>query len=143
MPYHYLDHIATADVAFKAYGSSMEEAFISAARATLNVMVENVDEVKPRTQRSFSLEAESAEMLLFDFLQELLFFKDAEQLLLRVRSVKVTHGDACWTINAHAAGEKIEESRHDMLVDVKAVTLHQFDLHQTTDGWQATVVLDI
>jgi SHS2 domain-containing protein len=28
-------------------------------------------------------------------------------------------------------------------VDVKAVTLYRFDLHETESGWMATVVLDI
>jgi SHS2 domain-containing protein len=143
MPYQYLDNIATADVAFKAHGSTMEETFIAAARATLNVMVADIDAVAPRLQRQFTIEAESAEMLLFDFLQELLFLKDAGQLLLCVHSADIQQAGDCWTIGVQAAGERIDESRHEMLVDVKAVTLHRFDLRKTADGWMTTVVLDI
>jgi SHS2 domain-containing protein len=143
MPYRYLDDIATADVAFEAYGRTLPEVFIAAAQATLNVMMANIDSLAPSIQRPFHLEAESAEMLLFDFLQELLFFKDAEQLLLQAYAVDIQQADDGWKASVQTAGEVIDESRHEMQVDVKAVTLHRFDLRSTAEGFLTTVVLDI
>ncbi|NTU48413.1 MAG: archease, partial [Syntrophobacteraceae bacterium] len=42
MPYEFLDDIATADVAFQAWGKTLEEMFVSACEATINVMVSDL-----------------------------------------------------------------------------------------------------
>ena len=51
MSYEYLEDMATADVAFRASGATLEELFQSAAKATTNVMVENLDSIRPETVR--------------------------------------------------------------------------------------------
>ncbi len=33
--------------------------------------------------------------------------------------------------------------KHDLIVDVKAVTLHRFEVKQTETGWKASIILDI
>ncbi|NTV43837.1 MAG: archease, partial [Syntrophobacteraceae bacterium] len=42
-----------------------------------------------------------------------------------------------------ASGEKIDPDRHDLIVDVKAVTFHHFRVEQTRHGWEAMVILDL
>ncbi|MHC1744342.1 MAG: archease [Syntrophobacteraceae bacterium] len=143
MPYRYLDDIATADAAFEARGQTIEEMFAAAADATMNVMVEDLGSIRRRASKRFDLEADDLEMLLFALLQELIFFKDAERLLLRVFDVRVwTDGNRARLV-ADTAGEEIDPSRHALIVDVKAVTLHKYRVAQTADGWEATVILDI
>jgi SHS2 domain-containing protein len=46
-------------------------------------------------------------------------------------------------LNAVTTGEAIDRDRHEQRVDVKAVTLHRFQLEKTDDGWTAMVILDI
>jgi SHS2 domain-containing protein len=143
MPYRYLEHIAIADVAFEAWGDTMEEVFISAADATMNVMVEDLNTIYDREHRSIHLEADAIDMLLFQLLQELIYYKDAEQLLLRVPNVHIESQDGQFTLSAEAYGEGINALKHELNVDVKAVTLHRFRMEQTPKGWEATVILDI
>ena len=45
MPYEFLDDVATADVAFRAWGETLEETFVAAATAVIHVMVENLDAI--------------------------------------------------------------------------------------------------
>jgi len=80
---------------------------------------------------------------LFQLLQELIFFKDAEKLLLRVKEIRIRRLEDRFTLEAKARGEELDPSRHDLVVDVKAVTLHRFQVEQTAQGWKATVILDI
>ncbi|HOV88133.1 MAG TPA: archease, partial [Syntrophobacteraceae bacterium] len=40
MPFRYIEDIATADVAFEAWGETLEDLCVAAADATMNVMVE-------------------------------------------------------------------------------------------------------
>lgn len=143
MPYRFIDNIATADVAFEASGVDLEEVFTAAAAALLAVTVADHVTVRDGLRKTVVIEAESEEMLLFDFLQELVFLKDRDQTLLRVDRIDIAPGTDGYHLEAVLTGEQLDYARHDLVVDVKAVTLHQFQLAPTSDGWQARVVLDI
>lgn len=143
MPYEFLDDIATADVAFEAWGETLEEMFIAAADATMNVMVAELDSISDNERRVLNVENDAIDMLLFDLLQEIIFYKDAERLLLRLSSVAVSGGDGHFQLAAEAYGEELNFEKHDLLVDVKAVTLHRYEVEQTPLGWKATIILDI
>jgi SHS2 domain-containing protein len=143
MPYHYLEDIGTADIAFEATGRDLAQLFSDAADATMNVMVDNLDSIEPRETRQIELSNDEIDMLLFDFLQELIYFKDAERLLLRVRDVRIQERDQRYFLTAKAAGEALDAMRHHQRADVKAVTLHRFSVEREDGGWKATVLLDI
>lgn len=143
MSYEYLEDIATADVAFEARGLTLEQLFVSAADATMNVMVSDLDTIDGILGKAIHVEADAVDMLLFELLQELIFFKDAERLLLRVRDVRIEGREGCFTLDARAAGEELDPAKHDLAVDVKAVTLHRYRVEQTASGWEATVILDV
>jgi SHS2 domain-containing protein len=143
MPYHYLEEIGTADIAFEATGRDLPELFSDAADATMNVMIDNLDAIEPRETRHIELSNDEIDMLLFDFLQELIYFKDAERLLLRVRNVRIDEKDRKCFLEAEAAGERLDAARHLQRADVKAVTLHDFSVEKEDGGWKATVLLDI
>jgi SHS2 domain-containing protein len=143
MPYEFLEDVATADIAFRAWGKDLGETFIAAADATMNVMVEELDSIRPRERREFKLEDDALDMLLLNFLQELIYYKDSEQLLLRVKQVEIKGKDQHHILEAMAVGEKIDPNRHHTRVDVKAVTLHRFHLEKTDQGWEVFVILDI
>jgi SHS2 domain-containing protein len=143
MPYHYLEEIGTADIAFEATGRDLPELFSDAADATMNVMIENLDAIEPRETRHIELSNDKIDMLLFDFLQELIYFKDAERLLLRVRNVRIDEKDKKYFLEAEAAGEPLDATRHRQRADVKAVTLHDFSVEKEDGGWRARVLLDI
>ena len=142
MQYRYLEDIATSDVAFEAWSDTLEDLFIAASDATLNVMVEDLDTVADKTERSVLLEDPKIDMLLFQLLQEQIFYKDAEQLLLRFRQVMIQHFENRFKLSAEAYGEHLDMDRHELLADVKAVTLHRFKVEPEDHGWRATVILD-
>jgi SHS2 domain-containing protein len=143
MPYAFIDELTVADIAFRAWGRSLEETFTAAAEAVMNAMVDDLSTIQPHETRELSLEDEALDMLLFNFLQEFIYYKDAEQLLLRVRELSIAAEHSPYSLRATVVGEAIDPQRHPMRVDVKAVTLHHFALAQTASGWEATVVLDI
>ncbi len=143
MPYHYLEEIGTADIAFEATGRDLVELLRDAADATMNVMIDNLDAIESRETRHIELSNDQIDMLLFDFLQEFVYFKDAERLLLRVRDVQIKERDQIYLLKAKAAGEPLDVARHHQRADVKAVTLHDFSVEKENGGWKARVLLDI
>jgi SHS2 domain-containing protein len=143
MPYRYLEELAIADEAFEAWGNTVEEMFYSASDALLNIMVNDLDTVEPREGRQFGVEAGEIDMLLFQMLQEFVYYKDADGLLLRAKSFQIVQQEDGWNALVEACGELIDPERHDLIVDIKAVTLYRLKVEQTRRGWVATVVVDV
>jgi SHS2 domain-containing protein len=143
MPFHYLEDVGTADIAFEATGRDLPELFSDAADATMNVMVDNLDAIESRETRSIELSSQDIDMLLFDFLQELIFLKDAHRLLLRARNIRIDQKAEIILLKAEATGEPLDAARHHQRADVKAVTLHGFSVEKQGAGWKARVLLDI
>jgi SHS2 domain-containing protein len=143
MPYRYLEEIGTADIAFEATARDLPELFRDAADATTNVMIDDIEAIQSRQTRRIELSNDKLDMLLFDVLQELIFLKDAERLLLRIREVQIDDRDKMFFVKATAEGETLDPERHHQRADVKAVTLHDFTVEQTDVGWKARVLLDI
>ena len=143
MPYQYRDDIALADVAFEAWGASVEEVFIAAADATMNVMVEDLGTIGRSLELTIELEHDQLDLLLFSFLIVLVFLKVARQLLLRVESLSIKKANSKNVLKIVVYGEGLDPQKHPLSVDVKAVTLHRFSLRQTDEGWEAFVILDI
>lgn len=143
MPYEFLEDIAIADTAFHAWGNDLPELFQAAGDAVMNTMIENLEAIEPRETRVFDLENDALDMLLFNFLEEFVYYKDSQQLLLRTQDISIEEKAGNFYLNATAQGEELDSDRHHQGVDVKAVTLHRFKLEQTESGWSALVILDI
>jgi SHS2 domain-containing protein len=143
MPYRYLEEIGTADIAFEATGRDLPELFRDAADATMNVMIDNIEAIQPRDRRQMELSNDKLDMLLFDLLQELIFLKDAERLLLRIRKLQINEKDEKYFLRAIAEGEPLDAERHHQRADVKAVTLYNFSVVREKGGWKSRVLLDI
>ena len=143
MPYRFLEDAFTADIGFVASGATLEECFAAAAEATLEVMLANRTAVQRREQLHVHVEAEALDLLLLKFLEELIYHKDAEQLLLQPVSISVSQQGSWWLSEAVLAGERIDPGRHQLSADVKAVTLHRLSVEWRDGEWEATVVLDV
>ena len=106
-------------------------------------MVQDLSLIEPKERREIILENEASDMLLFDFLQELIYYKDAERLLLRVPHIEIHESEGKYHLRAEAVGEELDPLRHEQGVDVKAVTLHRFSLEWDKGGWTTHIILDI
>ena len=138
--YKYLEH--TADVLFVAEAPTLAELFNQCALAVEQTMVE-VEKVAPKKKAVIKLENRSIDYLLFDFLSELLIYKDAEQLIFSKFETKVAEKDGKYKLNCIAWGEKLDVVKHKAKVDIKAITMHLFEVKRTAQGWRAKVLVDI
>lgn len=142
MGYKFLEEIVIADIAFEATGKTPEELFISAAEALEESQVDT-KQLANSEQRTVNLENDTLDKLLFDFLGELIFYKDAESLVFADYTLTIKKGADKYTLKGKLRGEKLDPARHELRADVKAVTKHRFGIEQTKEGYKATVVLDI
>ena len=143
MPYKFLEDIAHSDAAFKAWADTEEELFKAAAEALLKLTVANPDKVAGSKEIAVNLQSESIELLLYDFLQELIFYKDSEALLLKPGKIDIEADNKTYRLAAELSGEKIDKDRHKLGIDIKAVTLHMFEVKKKNKGYEAQVILDV
>ncbi|MCQ8902953.1 MAG: archease [Methanothrix sp.] len=141
MRYEFLEH--TADVKFRAYGSSPEEMLKNAALAMFSVMID-IETVRPESVWEVELEAEDLEGLAYRWLSELLFLFSAELAVFSDFDISLSH-DGAWRLNARVRGEHIDRKRHSFETEIKAVTLHQFEVRpgDSERPWMLQVVLDV
>jgi SHS2 domain-containing protein len=69
----------------------------------------------------------------------LLFTFNVQRRLLSKFDVKIS----AVGLSATAWGEKIDPNRHEINLEIKAVTWHGLKVIQTPDGWLAEVIVDI
>ena len=143
MPYHFREDIAIADVAFEASGKTIEEMFESAALATTHTMVKDLATVKPQKTKKIKIENAQLDRLLHDFLQELIFEKDAHLLLFSSYQIMIEQKAPGYQLQAICKGEPLDMKKHELLVDVKAVSWHLFKVAQEKGYWIAFVILDV
>ncbi len=137
-----LEKIATADIAFEAYGKNYNELFENSALAATSVMVDLKD-LNSEIKKEIALQNKDIERLLFDFLNEIVFLKDAESLLFCEFNVEIKENKSGFSLNAVLSGENINPGRHNLKIDIKAITMHMFKIEKKKDKFTATVVLDI
>ena len=142
-PWRCRGDVAIADVAIEAWGATLEELFVACADAAVSTMAGDPGAIEGRERRAIRVEERDADLLLYRFLEEIVYFKDAEGLLLRVPAVRISERDGTFVLEAEACGEALDPGRHRLLVDVKAVTLHRLRVERTAQGWEAFVVLDV
>jgi len=137
--YRFLEGLVTADLAFEATGKDLNDLFANAAEAVL-VSQADVNTVEQKIKKKITLENKDVKQLLFDFLNEIIFLKDAEQLIFKTAKVAIT---GKYQLVAELKGEKINIKKHKLGNDLKAVTMHKFIVEETSKGWRCQVVIDI
>jgi len=132
----------TSDLAFVARGADLAALFAAAADAVLAATLEDVATLQERVRRPVTLEEPDLELLLLHYLNELIYLRDAERLLLRAGPLRVAqNGEA--HLAGELVGEPIDRTRHALLADVKAVTAHGLRVAPAPGGWEARVTLDV
>ncbi len=139
--YIFLDDIATADVAIESRGDTLEELFTASAMATFEVMADTSG-IQPEIKKVLHLENSEIDGLLFDWLAELIYLKDAECMLFGKYDMKITK-ITNYQLDAEIFGEEINQSKHDLRCDVKAITFHLFEVYEKDGKWISRFILDI
>jgi SHS2 domain-containing protein len=141
--FQFVEDIATADLAFDATGDSLEEVFQGATDALIDAMADP-ETVGAIWQQSIELADEDPATLLFEWLSNLVYWKDAAGVVFSKASLTLRHQDhAIWKLDGMLYGEPVDGTRQDLRDDVKGVTKHLYQLAQQGSQWTVRVVLDV
>jgi SHS2 domain-containing protein len=128
----------TADWAIRVRGRDLSELFVNAARGMFGLMadLESVALGALSVERRVELEGFDAETLLVSWLSELLWLheeSDAVFVRFEITSLAPTHLDAtAW------GGPASDHKGH-----IKAVTFHDLQIIETSNGYEVTLVFDV
>lgn len=129
----------TADLGLRVRAGDVDALFADAAAALFSAIVEDSSTVRPLQRIDVRIVGDDRELLLFDWLKELLYRFDAEHLLFSRFEVHVA-GDG---LKGAAWGEVLDRGRHELAHEVKAITYHGLLVERTEDGWLAEIIVDI
>jgi SHS2 domain-containing protein len=133
MKYKFLEH--KADAKFQAFGKTLEEAFSNAALAMFSLMTD-IKKVKGKIKKKISVKGHDRKALLYNFLEELLFFLDRDGFLLhKIKRIKIIDNK----LEAVVLGDKV--NNYETHGEVKAVTYNEMEIKEKP--YMVQVVVDM
>lgn len=129
---------ATADIGLKAYGKDINEAFENAGLAIFNIISDTSD-IEAIIEIEFEVASEDEVSLLYDYLEELLFYHETEFMLFSEFHVKI---DENLNLKANIKGEPIDWNKHERKTEIKAITFHKMDVKKT-DHVEVQAIVDL
>lgn len=138
----YEDH--TADVQARCWGKSLEEAFNQTAYSLMATITPDLKRISSKVEKKIKIEAEDKEALLFDFLSELLYIFDVDELVFNNIKVQIIkESEDLYVLNALLRGEKFDISKHEIGVEVKAITYSFMEITESKNRVEISIVFDI
>lgn len=135
--YRFIDH--TADIAFEVEAESFEKLLEDATMAFYSAFT-YLDEIDESKVVEIVVEEQNPDLLLFSWLNELLYIFDTDHFAGRRVEIHVTENNIL-KAEGKIRGGKISPEK--VRLEPKAITLHNFKVEKTGKGWRAFVVVDI
>ncbi len=128
----------TADVGIIAYGSDMKEAFANIAKGMFSLITE-LTVIEETEYRDIELSSSDQESLLVEWLNELIYLFDVENIIFNKFDITQLGNT---NLKARIFGDKVDSSRHELKVGIKAATYHMLRIDKS-DGCRVQVLFDI
>jgi len=134
------EHFAhAADIGVRGIGRTKAEAFEQAALA-LTAVTTRPELVRPATPVAIACDAPSDEVLLVDWLNELVFEAATRRWVFGAFEVDLDGP----RLRARAFGEPLDVARHEPAVEVKGATFTDVRVDRLPDGrWVAQCIVDV
>ena len=136
-PFEVIDH--TADIGIIAYGADIKQVFANAALGLFNLMAD-LDNPKEDIKREIELSAEDVEILLVEWLNELIYISDVEHIIFKRFEINELSSTQ---LRATCFGEKIKPGQHRLKREIKAATYHMLRLNKENGGYKVQIIFDI
>jgi SHS2 domain-containing protein len=140
----FLDDIALADMAFEATADSPVELFESATSALIESLA-NPLSIGQSWHHLIDRQAGDVSSLLFDWLEEMVYLKDAHGVVFHHASFILDRHPAqtIWHLRGQLTGAPVDPGTQELRSDVKGVTKHLYEVSECSGTWRARVVLDV
>ena len=124
----------TADWELKVWANDISTLFEQAALGMYSLAGSRL-KLKPRISRTIELQNIDKESLLVDFLSELLYFTEVEEIGFDTFELQFDEN----TLIATLYGAPVDT----ISKDIKAVTYHNLEILEEADGLEVSIVFDV
>ena len=127
-----IDH--TADLALRVWGEDFYDLLEAAAKGLYHLL--NLKAIKDTSHEYFfSIEMDSKEVVLVDFLNELLYLCEEQEMMFSDFSISQDGG----SVNILAKGKRIASLGRN----IKAVTFHELEIKEQQTKMITTITFDV
>jgi SHS2 domain-containing protein len=134
----------TADVQVRSWGPSLEEAFSQTAYSLIATITPDLKKITPKIEKKITIKAEDKEALLFDFLSEFLYIFDVDELVFsQIHVNKIEKFNDNYKLQAILKGEKFDLDKHEIGIEVKAITYSFLNIEEKHASTIIDIVFDI
>jgi len=135
--YETFDH--TADVGIRVRAADLASLFREAAQGLFALIAEPVAAAPSARRVEIEVRGERADLLLFDWLSELLYLADRDRLILCDFEVELVEGG----LRGRATAVPVEQAQGALLHEVKAITYHGLRVERAGAEWLAEFIVDV
>lgn len=135
--YELFEH--TADLGLRVRAADLNTLFAEAGACLYSAILEDIDSVRPEHAVAVEITGTDRELLLFDWLRDLLLKFDEDHLVFGRFEVQVRDDG----LSGIAWGEPLDQARHMLSHEVKAITYHGLRVEELEGEWLAEVIVDI
>lgn len=136
-PYSTFPH--TADLGIEVWAATDSELFLNAACAIFE-LITDTELVELRENRIITVHGIDHDDLLFNFLREALYLFNGGHFL--ARKIVLTRFEKK-SLQASIEGELYDPEKHKIKTELKAVTYHQLNIRESSEGFKTRVVFDV
>jgi SHS2 domain-containing protein len=137
MKYRLIDH--TADFGIHVFGTDPKALFANAAYALFD-MITDIGTLQGENEKKISVSGDDWPDLIIDWLREILFLWNGNEMLVKKADIISLSEN---NLSATVFYDRYDPDRHDIKIEIKAVTYHQVQVTAGPSGWEARVIFDI
>ena len=137
MQWEHLEH--GADIGVRGYGADPAQAFARAALA-MSAVITDPERIEPRETVEVECEAEDYDLLLLDWLNEIVYQMATRNMLFGRFEVRIDD----LRLKARLHGETVDRGKHQPAVEIKGATMTELAVYRAADGrWVAQCIIDV
>ncbi len=139
--FHEIDH--TGDIGIQVTAPTLPQLFERAATGMFRVLTD-LDSVHTSESTQVAVDGRDLEALMVRWLSELNYRHTVDNVLYSTFEVDSIHEtEDGRVLSATVRGEAIDPDRHTVYTEIKAITFHGLDVHETDGGWAVQVIFDM
>ena len=135
--YHFFDH--TGDAAVEVYGENLESLYENSIEACTSLLT-SLDKIDSHIKKEITLTGSDYDQLLVVLLSELIFLYDVERFLCKNGIITSLTSNK---LSATLYGEYLDDAKHEIYTEIKAVTYHKLGIAKTPTGFKTNIIFDL
>lgn len=136
-----IDH--TGDIGIHIEANTLPQLFERAAIGMFDVLTD-LSTVRPSDTTTVTATGRDREALMVHWLSELNYHHTVDHsLFCDIQVHELEQRGSEWALSATLSGEPIDPARHTVYTEIKAITFHGLEVHETEEGWAVQVIFDM